>query len=54
MILGPACSEATELMGEIAQRFMNIPQVWHHTIAHMISSVKIFLSLNGENSLCIV
>ena len=27
MILGPACSVATELMGEIAERFMNIPQV---------------------------
>ena len=28
MILGPACSAATELMGEIAQRFMNITQVY--------------------------
>ena len=28
MILGPACSGAAELMGEIAQRFMNITQVY--------------------------
>ena len=27
MILGPACSVATEIMGEVAQRFMNITQV---------------------------
>ena len=27
MILGPACSEPTILMGEIAERFLHIPQV---------------------------
>ena len=27
MILGPACSIAVELMGEIAERYMHIPQV---------------------------
>ena len=27
MILGPSCSVATYLMGEIAQRKLNIPQV---------------------------
>ena len=27
MILGPACSGATTLMGEIAERFFHIPQV---------------------------
>ena len=31
MILGPACSGAAELMGEIAQRFMNITQVYIYT-----------------------
>jgi len=27
MVLGPGCSAAVELMGEIAERFLNIPQV---------------------------
>jgi len=27
MILGPACSAAAELMGEVAERFLHIPQV---------------------------
>ena len=27
MILGPACSRANELMGEIAEKYMNITQV---------------------------
>jgi len=27
MILGPACSVAAKLMGEIAEKFLHIPQV---------------------------
>ena len=27
MILGPACSIASELMGEVAQKYMNLTQV---------------------------
>ena len=27
MILGPACSAANELMGAIAEKYLNIPQV---------------------------
>ena len=27
MILGPACSAASELMGAIAEKYLNIPQV---------------------------
>ena len=47
MILGPACSVATELMGEIAERFMNIPQVWHQVAICCNSKCK---PHNSENT----
>ena len=51
MILGPACSVATEIMGEVAQRFMNITQVWYTTspVTQYIPSVKLVSSLISDN-----
>ena len=50
MILGPACSSATKLMGEIAQRFMNITQVWHclsHSLCHKHHLILQFATILG-------
>ena len=33
MILGPACSVANEVMGEVAERYLNITQVSMHIIS---------------------
>ena len=36
MILGPACSAAAELMGEIAEKHLNIPQVFSVTTIQVL------------------
>ena len=51
MILGPACSVAAALMGELAERFMHIPQARHQLLCGSISAIVLSLPLNSIDSL---